>query len=123
MRIVTAMIVGSGLVWLAAVAWWGWPVSMAALWGVSGPLGVAAGSWVVAARVYRVSPSQLTAVMMAAFAAKMVFFGAYVVIALKGFSVTPVPFAVSFTAAFIGLYMIEALALRRLFAAGQDHAR
>jgi len=35
---------------------------------------------------------------------------------LKGLALTPAPFVVSFMSYFIGLYLIEALALRRLFA-------
>jgi hypothetical protein len=45
----------------------------------------------------------------------MVFFGAYVALVLKGLSQPAVPFAVSFTGSFVALYLIEALALRRLF--------
>ena len=40
----------------------------------------------------------LTAVMIAAFAGKMVFFGAYVAVVLRGLSLRPVPFVASFTA-------------------------
>ena len=48
--------------------------------------------------------------MMAAFAAKMVFFGAYVAVMLQGrLRVRPVPFVASFTAYFIALYLVEAL--------------
>ena len=43
-------------------------------------------------------------------------FGAYVAVVIKVLSQPAVPFAVSFTSAFIALYLIEALALRRLFA-------
>ena len=57
-----------------------------------------------------------TSLMMAAFAGKMVFFGAYVVLVLRGLPVQPLPFIISFTAYFIGLYLIEALYLKRLFA-------
>jgi hypothetical protein len=54
--------------------------------------------------------------MMAGFVAKMVFFGAYVAVVITLLSQPAVPFAVSFTSAFIALHLIEALALRRLFA-------
>ena len=40
----------------------------------------------------------------------------YVAVVIKVLSQPPVPFAVSFTGAFIALHLIEALALRRLFA-------
>ena len=58
--------------------------------------------------------------MIAAFAVKMVFFGAYVAVMLRRLSLRPVPFVVSFTAYFIALYLIEALSLQRLFA-GSAH--
>jgi uncharacterized membrane protein YdfJ with MMPL/SSD domain len=54
--------------------------------------------------------------MMGGFLGKMVLFGAYVVIVLRGLSVRPVPFVASFTVYFIGLYLVEALYLKRLFA-------
>jgi hypothetical protein len=53
--------------------------------------------------------------MMTGFVVKMVFFGAYVAVVLKGLAQPAVPFAVSFTGSFVTLYLIEALALRRLF--------
>ena len=54
--------------------------------------------------------------MIAAFAAKMVFFGAYVAVMLLALALRPVPFVASFTAYFIALHLIEALCLKRLFA-------
>ena len=89
----------------------------AVAWGVAGPLVVSMVSWRMAERVYRRQPSALTGVMVAGFVGKMVFFGAYVAVALMVFHLAPVPFAVSFTGAFIALYLVEALALKRLFAA------
>ena len=56
--------------------------------------------------------------MVTAFAAKLVFFGAYVAVMLLALSLRPIPFVVSFTAYFIALHLAEALCLRRLFAAG-----
>ena len=90
------------------------------LFGALGPLVVAAGSWVLVKRTYRRRPERLTAVMIAAFAGKMVFFGAYVAVAIAVLSLRPVPFVVSFTVCFIGFHMIEALGLRRLLASGPD---
>ena len=54
-------------------------------------------------------PERLTSLMIAAFAGKMVFFGAYVAVMLKVLSLRPVPFVVSFTSSFIALYLMEAL--------------
>ncbi len=86
------------------------------LFGMVGPLAVAAGSWVLAERTYRRHPERLTSVMVAAFGAKMVFFGAYVAVMLKLLSLRPVPFMLSFTAYFIALHLAEAFSLKRLFA-------
>jgi hypothetical protein len=56
--------------------------------------------------------------MFAGFAAKMVFFGGYVVVVLRVFGVRPMPFIASFTTCFIGSYLVEALLLKRLFRSG-----
>jgi hypothetical protein len=53
--------------------------------------------------------------MILAFAGKMVFFGAYVTLALTMFPLRPVPFVISFTSYFIALHVTEAIWLRRLF--------
>jgi hypothetical protein len=71
-------------------------------------------TWVLTERVYRARPENLTSMMMAAFAGKLLFFGAYVAAAIAVLGVRPVPFAASFTAYFIVLNVIEALWLRRL---------
>jgi hypothetical protein len=83
--------------------------------GMVGPLLAASGSWVLAERTFKRNPEALTSLMVAAFAGKMLFFGAYVVIALGVLALRPVPFVASFTIYFIALYMTEALCLRRLY--------
>ena len=83
--------------------------------GMLAPLTVVSVTWLVTERVYRAHPENLTSVMMGAFAGKLLFFGAYVAVAIAVFEVRPVPFAVSFTAYFIGLNVVEALWLKRLF--------
>ena len=90
---------------------------LAVVLGIVGPLLVAAVSWVAAVRTWRREPQRLTAVMMAAFAGKMVFFAAYVAFMLSVLSLRPVPFVASFTISFIALHLVEALALRRLLSA------
>ena len=108
---------GAGLVcWLVSTAFFGAWAHVATLLGAAGPLTVAIVTWRMAEQTYRRNPAALTGLMMAGFVAKMVFFGAYVVVAIKGLSQPAVPFATSFTASFIAVYLIEALALRRLFA-------
>jgi hypothetical protein len=101
--------------WLAATAVFGRAGALDLLLGMLGPLAAVVVSWVVAERTWRAGPERLTAVMIAAFAAKMVFFGAYVTVVLKVLAFRPVPFVASFTGHFIGLYGMEALYLRRLF--------
>jgi hypothetical protein len=60
----------------------------------------------------------VTKLMIGAFGAKMLFFGAYVAAVLTVGEVAAVPFIVSFTGFFIALYLTEALLMRRLFAGG-----
>lgn len=93
------------------------------LGGMIAPLLAAVVSWELAERTFRGSPERLTALMVTAFAGKMVFFGAYVAVALLGLSLRPVPFVVSFTAYFIALHLAVALCLRRLFAEGPGVGR
>jgi hypothetical protein len=112
-----ALMVGAGLLaWLAATLGFGVRTVAATFYGMAAPLVVAVASWRVAERTYRRDPAALTGLMMAGFVAKMVVFGAYVAIVVLWLAQPPVPFAVSFTASFIALHLIEALALRRLFA-------
>jgi len=105
--------------WLVATAVFGMAATGELLLGMVGPLAAVVVSWVIAERIWRASPERLTAVMIAAFAAKMVFFGAYVAVMLKVLAFRPVPFVASFTGHFIGLYGMEAVYLRRLFTQGQ----
>jgi hypothetical protein len=73
-------------------------------------------SWLSIERAHRQDPRRVTGIMLAGFAVKAVFFGGYVVVLLRVFRLRPLPFVTSFTAYFIGLYLIEALYLQRLFA-------
>jgi hypothetical protein len=88
------------------------------LLGMAGPLAAASVTWVAVERTYRSDPARVTPLMIAAFAAKMVFFGAYVAVMLAVLSLRPAPFVVSFTGYFIALYAVEAACLQRLFAGG-----
>jgi hypothetical protein len=85
------------------------------LYGMLGPLAVAALSWIVIERTYRSNPERLTGVMVQGLAIKAVFFAAYVISMLRVVGLRPVPFAVSFTGYFIALHLTEALFMRRLF--------
>lgn len=118
------------LLWMSAPTLASWALVAAAtdvgheaFWGLLGPLAAACVSWVAADRTYARAPERVTAVMIAAFGAKMVFFGAYVAVALLGLGLAPVPFVVSFTGYFITLHLMEALFLRRLFAGAGGQSR
>ena len=116
MKPVAWMIGASVMAWLAAVALFGTATGVAVFFGMIGPLAVATATWVLTERTYRDNPDRLTSLMVAGFAGKMVFFGAYVTVMLRLLSLPPVPFVASFTSYFIALHMTEALCLRRLFA-------
>ena len=109
------MAAASVVVWLAAAAALGPRLGRDVLAGMLGPLVAASGSWLLVERTFRHDPARVTGLMMVSFFAKMVFFGAYVAVALKLLALDPVPFVASFTAYFIALYLAEALLLRRLF--------
>ena len=83
--------------------------------GMLAPLIVVCVTWIAIERVYKAHPERLTSVMISAFAGKLVFFGAYVGLALGVLGVKPVPFAASLTGYFIALHTVEALLLKRLF--------
>lgn len=85
--------------------------------GMLAPLVAVGVSWVLTERTWKQDPGRLTGLMLSAFVAKMVFFGAYVAVMLKVVGLQPVPFVASFTSYFIGLYAAEALLMRRLFGA------
>jgi hypothetical protein len=87
------------------------------LLGMAAPLLAVTVSWVLTERTFRREPQRLTALMIAGFVAKMVFFGGYVAVMLVVIGLRATPFAVSFTSYFIGLYLIEALLMQRMFAA------
>jgi len=84
--------------------------------GMAGPLVAVIGSWIVISRSAQRDPLSVSRRMLAAFAAKAVFFGLYVVVALQALRLNAEPFILSFTCYFVGLYLIEALMFRRLFA-------
>ena len=87
------------------------------LLGMLAPLAAATVSWVLAERTYTREPARLTGLMIGAFGAKMLFFGAYVAVMLEVVGLHPTPFVVSFTSYFIAVYLVEALLMRRLFGA------
>jgi len=116
MKPVAWMVAASLLSWVGIAAAVEPRTRAAALFGMLGPLVVAASSWVMAERAWRRNPESLTSWMIAAFAGKMVFFAAYVAVMLKALSLAPAPFAASFAVYFIALHLFEALSLRAMFA-------
>ena len=116
MREVAWMVGVSGGGWLLVSAAYGLDSSISVLFGMLGPLAVGCASWLLAQRTYARDPQALTALMVAGFAFKMVFFGAYVAVMLRVLGMRPVPFIVSFSSYFIALHLAEAVFLRRLFA-------
>lgn len=111
--------VGSVATWLAAA------VVAASFrreigFGMLAPLAAAVLSWVCVARTFHHSPGRVTNVMLVAFGVKLVFFGVYVAVMLRGLALRPVPFMLGFTAYFIGLHAAEAWWLQRLFSSGSD---
>jgi hypothetical protein len=114
----TASAVGSCLV---AVALSG---EAAALWGgMLAPLGATVATWLAVEAQLRRDPAGVHALLLRGFAAKVVFFGVYVFLALEVLRLEPTPFILSFTVYFISLYCAEALGFARLFVAGLRQAR
>lgn len=119
------------LVWMSGVALISWllvswlapqPLNPELGFAMAGPLASVAVTWVVTARTQRSDPARVTSVLVMGLIAKMVFFGVYVVCMVRLVGLRPVPFVVAFAAYFIGLYGMEALFLKRLFADGMRSA-
>lgn len=123
MKTIGWMVGASILSGSAAVAWFGARIGVEVLAGMMAPLAVASGTWILIERTHRRNPERVTALMIAGFAGKMVFFGVYVAVMLKGLALQALPFVASFTGYFIALHLMEAFALRRLFANGPRATR
>ena len=115
MRAALWMVIVSVAVWLAIGLWLDEGTKMAVLLGMSAPLVVATGTWLLAERAYKRDPQALTSLMIAGFLFKLVFFGLYVTATMTLLSPRPAPFVASFVGYFVALYLTEALLLRRLF--------
>jgi hypothetical protein len=116
MKPVAQMVVAALVMWVALTLLLGVRSHTATLFGMAGPLVIAVVTWRLSEQTYRRDPTALTGLMIAGFVGKMVFFGAYVWVVIEVWSQPAVTFALSFTCSFIALHLIEALALRRLFA-------
>jgi F0F1-type ATP synthase assembly protein I len=113
------------IAWMAGLSIVSWAVITVAVtdsvhpelvWGMIGPLASAVVTWFLVARAHRASPERVTGVLVAGFAAKIVFFGLYLAAMLRVMELRVVPFAVAFVGYVIALYVLEALFLKRLFA-------
>ena len=110
------MIAVSVLSWVIVAGVAGGRANPEVLYGMAGPLAVAAVSWIITKRTYTAAPERPMGVLITGMAIKAVFFGAYVVVMLRILALRPGPFIASFTSYFIALHMMEALFMRRLFA-------
>ena len=110
------MIAVSVLSWVAVAGVTGGRANPEVLYGMVGPLAVAAVSWIITKRTYTAAPERLMGVLITGMAIKAVFFGTYIVVMLRILALRPGPFIASFTSYFIALHMMEAQFMRRLFA-------
>lgn len=112
-----AWMAGAGIAsWLIVSLVGGDAVNPEALFGLAGPLASACLTWVAAEWTWRTAPERLTGVMIVGFAAKLVFFGLYLVLGLRVLSMRPVPLVSAFVSYFIAMYAMQALFLKRLLA-------
>ena len=91
--------------------------TLAVLLGMLGPLLAAVASWVLVEHAHHRSPERASGMMITLFAAKMLFFGGYVAAVVVLLPEARIPFVISFVCHYILLHLMEALSLRRLFAA------
>ena len=74
-----AVMIGSSVAsWAAITAAGGWGVNPELAFGMAAPLAGATVSWRMVERTHAIAPERVTNVLIAGFAAKMVFFGVYV---------------------------------------------
>ena len=87
------------------------------LLGMIAPLAVAIASFAFVERTFRRDPARLTAVMIQAFAVKLVLFGGYITVGIRVLALETLPFILSFVTYFLALHVLEAAHLRRLVTA------
>lgn len=123
MRLVIWMLSGSVMSALILTILLGPNIRLEIWLGMLGPLASAVASWIMMERQHAKGPRGMTRLLIKAFAAKMVFFAAYIAIILGLRLVQPIPFVVSFTCYYLSLHIIEAIGLRRLQAANAPARR
>jgi hypothetical protein len=109
------MCAASSVCWLAVSGVAGRQTIGAALLGMIGPLGAAVATWVIVHRTYVRAPERTSAAMIKLFAAKLLFFGAYVTAVVMSLRAGTMVFVASFVSQYILLHVMEAIFLRRLF--------
>jgi len=112
------MVLLSAASWLALVASTGGAFLVELTAGMAAPLVTTLVSWSLVERTYRRQPERVSQILLAGFMVKAIFFGAYVVLMVRVFSLRPVPFALSLGGYFVALYAIQAFSMRRLFLSG-----
>jgi hypothetical protein len=114
MKLVLWMLAGSLLSSFVITTILGAETALEIWLGMLGPLTAALSSWMVMERQYIRRPEGMTALLIKAFAAKMIFFGGYITILLSIGIVRPIPFVTSFLAYFFVLHVVEAIGLHGL---------
>lgn len=103
--------VGSGLIAALVIRR---PVEL--FFGMLGPLAATAATWLAVERVQHRDPAKLTSLLIGAFALKLAFFGAYVVVVNHLWPMDLVVFGAAFTVYFLALYAVQAVLMRSLAA-------
>jgi hypothetical protein len=105
----TAGCVGSGVLAALVIRR---PVEL--LFGMLGPLVATSATWLAVTRAQRRNPAGLTSLLVGAFAAKLVFFAAYVVVVNRLWPMDLTVFGAAFTVYFMALYVVQAVLMRGL---------
>ena len=90
------------------------PAATAVVLGMAAPLGVGLATIWLVEHTARTDIQKLIGRMTMAFMVKLVFYAAYVSIALGTLAIDPIPFALSFTLYFVALQITEALYFKTL---------
>jgi hypothetical protein len=88
-----------------------------------GPLVAIAGTWGLVEYTRRRAPQAMLPRMIWAFGAKMLFLAAYMLAAIRGIGLQPVPFLASFVGYFVVFYAVEAFHLKRIMPGGNQTGR
>jgi hypothetical protein len=112
MKQVMWMVAGCVGSWLVAATLFGRTSEL--FLGMIGPLLTSAATWAAIERTHRRAPAQVTGLMMGALMAKLLFFGAYVVVVSRVPGIDLPTFGASFFVYFVALYIAQAFLIRGL---------